>query len=297
MRRTIFDHSFLKGGEGSGNFGHSGRPGEIGGSGPGGGVTTEGKSPIPSGRQWIEKVPGLPDDTLQTNTNSDGSIKPERLKLHQDIINRFTADVPKAAEGQELQAIVMMGATASGKSSIANGIDKSGLFVLMNADEVKEHIPEYKEAVGASARNAAAMVHEESSLLAKQIRDKAIANRQNIVIDATGKDADKFEKQLMILKKAGYKIHLIMPDLDPETGMKRALMRAEKRGRYVPPQFVKEAYENVPKNFPRIAKLANTFRLYDNRGAEPRLVWSGSEGNETIHDEEFVRNFKLNASR
>lgn len=32
--KTIFDHDFLKGGEGSGNFAHAGRPGEVGGSGP-----------------------------------------------------------------------------------------------------------------------------------------------------------------------------------------------------------------------------------------------------------------------
>lgn len=40
--RTIpspFESDFLKGGSGSGNFGHAGRPGEVGGSGPGGGAS------------------------------------------------------------------------------------------------------------------------------------------------------------------------------------------------------------------------------------------------------------------
>ena len=37
-----FEHPFLKGGPGSGNFGHSGRPGELGGSSSEGGSTDGG---------------------------------------------------------------------------------------------------------------------------------------------------------------------------------------------------------------------------------------------------------------
>lgn len=37
----LFDDKSLKGGPGSGNFGHAGRPGEVGGSGPGGGEKEE----------------------------------------------------------------------------------------------------------------------------------------------------------------------------------------------------------------------------------------------------------------
>lgn len=40
MQVKLWPQRYVKGGPGSGNHGHAGRPGEVGGSGPGGGRTT-----------------------------------------------------------------------------------------------------------------------------------------------------------------------------------------------------------------------------------------------------------------
>ncbi len=64
----------------------------------------------------------------------------------------------------------------------------------------------------------------------------------------------------------------------------RHLTRAEKTGRWVPKNFIEDAYANIPKNFKRVMRAANSWSLYDNRGAKARLIWSGDAGKESVHD-------------
>jgi predicted ABC-type ATPase len=186
-----------------------------------------------------------------------------------------------------------MGAPASGKSSVVGDmVDKT--WARVDPDWVKDRIPEYQKALEASARDAALMAHEESSYLAKQIRDKAIEEGYPVMVDGTGRNAETYENLIDRLHANGYEVHLVMADLDEETGFARMKTRAEDCGRYVPESFVKDAYRNIPGNFERIAKKADTFDLYDTRGNTAKLVWSRDEagGSDTVHDEDRVAEFK-----
>lgn len=61
-----FESDFLKGGSGSGNFGHAGRPGEVGGSAADGGAGSA-KSALRAGaRAVLEKYKGITPDVLRS---------------------------------------------------------------------------------------------------------------------------------------------------------------------------------------------------------------------------------------
>jgi predicted ABC-type ATPase len=251
-------------------------------------------STLPAGRKWVDKIPGMPEDTLKHHTGPDGKLTPERAALHQKVMDHFTKHVAPVPEGKQPQAVLMMGAPASGKSSMTRGMDL-GDFVRVDADGVKEQIPEYHAAINhpeGSARNAAAMVHEESSHLAKKVRDHAIESRKNLLFDGIGNNAANYKKMIADLKSKGYHVTVMMSDLDSETGMARAKARAEKTGRWVPESFIREAYERIPKNFETIAADADNFQLFDNRENSPRKVWSKTDGKEIQHDPEFIKRFR-----
>lgn len=168
-------------------------------------------------------------------------------------------------------AILTMGGPASGKGVVLGNLHKNGLdtshFVHVDPDEVKGKLPEYKAQVprdkGKTFVGAAAQVHEESSYVAKKIRDKAIEGGHNVVIDGTGGNAKKFVELIDHLKGKGYDVHVHHPHLDVEEGVKRALKRAEGSGRHVPEKFIRETYDSIGKAQDHIIAAAPHYTRYD----------------------------------
>lgn len=214
-----------------------------------------------------------------------------RKKLHEDVISEaFRGKTPPPAD--EKIAVVMMGGTASGKSTM---LRKSGIanenFVHVDADSIKEKLPEYKEAIGYKWRGAAAFAHEESSTIAKTAVSRAVGGGFNVVIDGTGANVEKFMRQVSYLKESGYHVHLMMPDQDKGQAVKDAEKRANHTGRYVPSHFIESAYEKIPGNFFKVAKIADSAELFDRR-RDGKRVWSkDAAGVETAHDPDFLSKF------
>lgn len=177
-------------------------------------------------------------------------------------------------------AILTMGGPASGKGVVLgklheHGVDQS-TFVHVDPDEVKGKLPEYQAQVpkggGKTFIGAAAQVHEESSFVAKQIRDRAIDAGHNVVIDGTGGNADKFIQMIDHLKAKGYDVQVHHPHLDVDEGVKRALARAERGGRHVPEKFIRETYENIERALPRIQEAAgSSYHRYDAKDGHRRV--------------------------
>lgn len=227
----------------------------------------------------------------------DGSIRPTaaRAEFHEREIIGPAFEGKKTAKelGQEKPvAILTMGGPASGKGVVLKKLEKHGLdtktFVHVDPDEVKGQLPEYKaqvpkgtfsktpdgkekfEGAGKTFVGAAAQVHEESSFVAKQIRDKAIANGHNVVIDGTGGNPKKFIAMMEDLKKKGYDVQVHHPHLDADEGVRRALDRATKSGRHVPEPFIRHTYAEIAKAEKEIIAAAPNYTRYDaNNGHVP----------------------------
>jgi predicted ABC-type ATPase len=242
-----------------------------------------------------EKPQGLPQETwhqhFDRDPNEGGRPSAERAALHQSIIDRATQGVEVPAPGEQKIAVMTMGGPGSGKGTFAQEVDHSH-FVVVDPDEVKQSLPEYREGTDRRWTGVAAMAHEESSYVAKQIQKAAIDQGKHLLIDGTGKTLSSFKQKIDQLKAAGYEVHVRMSHVDAATAQPRIDARALKTGRAIPPQVVQKAYREIPKNFQEISKVADHFRVDDNRGAVARTVWEKSPRGEIEHDPTFVREFK-----
>lgn len=311
----------------------AGKPAGGGAASPAGKPKKEaGEGPAPA-RKWAKTVTehGLPADT-QKHYQTEGHYHPERKVLHEHIMSKFLDHVPSVPENQTPTAVVMMGGSGAGKGTILRHVLQDHHdFVNINPDDVKEELPEYQHAINLghggmkgvmqdrklshkekaqkvsemarqdkgtgephSARDAALSVHEESSDVAGEIHRRAVQGRKNLILDGTGKNAEKYGKKIEELKAAGYHVRLLMPHIDMGEAKKRVKERADRSGRYVPDEFVEEAHHVIPGNFERLAAKAHEAVLFNNNKKPPDPVWTMNNvtGEHQIKDHAFVDDFK-----
>lgn len=205
---------------------------------------------------------------LDSEVTFDGRTM-TRAEMHQTIIGwHFQRAQPAPADRKPI-AFVMGGGGASGKGTVKKALRQQGLIrddgaVNLDPDEIKLEIPEYKQIVAAGDSRAAAMVHEESSDLAKKIKARAIEGRYDLVLDVTLGDQAKGIKYLQELKDAGYEVRLIGVTTDPQTSVIRAIKRAQGSGRWVPINHLLQAHKGFNSAFPKYAEVADSAYLYEN---------------------------------
>lgn len=230
---------------------------------------------------------------------------PERQALREQLVEEHFADAqPRAlAAGERPIAFVMGGGGASGKGTILASLKARGEIpphgaVEIDPDRIKTGgegitgIPEYKAMHGRGDGRAAAVVHEESSAIAKGVLTRAIAGKYDVVIDRTLGDKAKGMAELQALKDAGYEVRLFGVTVDPKTAVQRAVKRGKVRGRYVPLGSLLKAHRGFAGAFEDYARLADEARLFDNSGAEPRTIAEKAAGGLKIGDESAYNDFR-----
>lgn len=239
-----------------------------------------------------------PKDSLWHHLVSDGKggYEPsqERAYLHEQIIASITQGVPVSADPT---FTMLGGGPASGKSTFANSgqgnIPNETKAIRINADDIKEMLPENPRM--RQSRNdsdffrAAEFVHEESSLLAKRVQNRAIRNKQDIVLDGTGDSAiNKLAKKVNEAKDAGYKVNAVYVTISTDEAWKRSSARAlgpEKR--YVPESVVRGTHKDVSITFPQAIRggLFDSSSLWDNSGSSAKLIGSGTGSQFNVSDQ------------
>lgn len=265
--------------------GHKGIPGQRGGSLPSGrGTSGRGTAaPVKSKNGSKGKMPnpaGL--DTMQQYTNPDGSWAPERQALHEEIINKFfqgrtSVDNPVS--------VILGGGPASGKSTLLNSglVDIDPNHVLASGDDIKPFLPEYKSGEYASA----AFVHEESSVISKEIASRAARGGYNVVMDGTGDNSlGALSKKISSMTTKGQTVKGIYVTCDVDTAIARNVARAKATGRDVPEAVLRSTHAAVSKIFPEIvnAGLFDNLELYDTSSGKAILIAKAAGKTLTVHD-------------
>jgi len=186
-------------------------------------------------------------DSISTHAGDVNGFTPERAQLHDDIVGHYMSKFTEPRERP--RALITGGLPGAGKTSGLKTIGTEG-FVQINADDLKALFPEYGSGEGA------AFLHEESSYLARVIQQKAMASRQDIVLDVTLKSVgdptkgvnDNAMGNVKAFSKAGYDIHLQFTDVTINKSIERVMNRYIKSGRFVPPDYIRLAHSRKGTN-------------------------------------------------
>lgn len=197
----------------------------------------------------------------------------ERLKLHKDILEKLFANKANAKpkDGKAPVFTILGGRGGSGKSKLKGLAYDDKTSVILDADAIKEMLPEYK---GFNAWE----VHEESSDIVKEALKKARSLGVNVVLDGTLSGYDSAEKKIKYFEDAGYNIDGYYMHLPREESAKRGISRfmqaKDGKGRYVPLDVMLDMKDNED-NFKKLLPHFRKWAMWDNNvkmGQKPILV-------------------------
>lgn len=247
---------------------------------------------------------------------SDGSVQPRaaRRLMHARLVDEYRAHFPDVRS--EKKAIILAGPPGAGKSTVLAdvlGADRSA-WLTVDADEFKRALlteaikdgsydrailpPEVRSAEAAGEKffplELASLVHEESSLLATQLRAAAMRDGQNVVIDTVLSSPEKAVELGQRFAAAGYSVEVIDVEVPFELSeariagrwqqsYERALAGADELGgRWVPSEYARNVYAGPEgRSFPEFSaeQLAETgptvmrFRRFNTASeGQPRTV-------------------------
>ncbi|MFS0700066.1 zeta toxin family protein [Cellulomonas sp. 179-A 4D5 NHS] len=201
----------------------------------------------------------------------------QRDALHRRLLAEARAEHPAAR--QERRAIVLAGPPGAGKSTVLRdviGVDKSA-WLTIDADEFKHKLlrealadgsyerflkpAQIKDREAAGERffplELAALVHEESSLLANQLQAQALQEGTNVVIDSVLSNPDKAVALGERLVRAGYTVEVIDVEVPFDLSQQRIAGRWRESyesavltgdglgGRWVPSLYARSVFDET----------------------------------------------------
>ncbi|MGX5557903.1 zeta toxin family protein [Bacillus cereus] len=208
----------------------------------------------------------------------NGEYTIERKLLHNEIIESFLKG--QLQQEQEPEAILLGGGSAAGKSSIGELVSKGYKLqkqnmIWIDPDKIKEKIPEYLNAMESedieSMKQAAFLVHDESSDITMKLIKICMKRKLNFMYDGTMKNEVKYIKLIQQLRQAGFSIKAIIVDVPIKVALERSNMRFKVTGRLVPEHIIEESHMRVATTFSKIKDLIDCYTLYDNTGKEPEV--------------------------
>jgi hypothetical protein len=201
-------------------------------------------------------------DALTRERNPDGSINPKGRKL-------------KAQPPGKRWALFMGGGPASGKSSALKLEENADVMpedaVLIDPDEIKGLIPEYRAMVAGGDRYAASGAHEESSFIAAELLRRAREQGLNVVMDGTGDSGlekterdqygtvPKFVGKIIDARDAGYNARVFYVNAPTQNAEVRATKRAMRSGRWVPGKEIRSQHKHVSRNAAIVQDMAQQY--------------------------------------
>ena len=194
-------------------------------------------------------------------------------------------------------AVIIAGQPGCGKSGVRNAaVDRfkeNGGCTVVDVDEVRASHPRYPAWMKENDKTAADRSHEDASKAAGELRDAAIAQKKNLVIDGTLKNPEKAKATAETLKAEGYRVEAVGLCVKPEESWKGVGDRYQKerdkfgQGRWVPKSTHDQAVEGVPKSLAGLEQ--GRVDSLEVRTRENKLLHK-SEPSKTASAEERKRN-------
>ncbi|MES3038481.1 MAG: zeta toxin family protein, partial [Bdellovibrionota bacterium] len=179
-----------------------------------------------------------------------------RQQLHDKIINEF---LKEGTSSNNPKIVMLSGPSGAGKSTTIGVLKENKLlnpeaYIVIDADRIKEMIPEYRQ-LKDSDPGASDYVHEESSFLAHLLLRQATSLDMNIIFDSTLTSMKSWNELLdnEIANNRAYERILIRVFARPEILKKRILQRAAETGRMVSDRVLNFTLQKNQELFEKMA--------------------------------------------
>lgn len=263
-------------------------------------------------------------------------LTPERAALWEEIINNELAG-KQSVIGRDPRYVFMGGGPSAGKTTAlktgavqvptrdANGKLLTGEAAATNielgADITKERFPDYMALIDGEGseqarQEAASQFHEESSILTKQINDRATTMRLDVVLDGTGDSSiENLTRKVESIRRKGYQVEGVYATVSTDLAWLRSQARGKPKGtvtvmpngfrvtaegRYMYEKTVRSIHAEVSRIFPDILsrQLYDRVTLTDTSDAtSPKLILDQTGGNLTVYDEAMYDDFLRKAKQ
>jgi len=199
----------------------------------------------------------------------DNLTEAQRNKRMNEMIPELTDIATEYAKGNlkyDKKAVIIIGPPATGKSTFAENIAARKGYAIVDADDAKKQMPEYKNGIGANA------THKFSKYIAAEIQKQFIEEGANIIIPkVAGKtnnrrqpDISKIKYIMQDLQSRGYKVDIVYPDANINQAIVRAITRFGETGRFVSVDYLVSIDNKVKDSY-------NALKDYVKRTATPNV--------------------------
>lgn len=215
---------------------------------------------------------------INYDTSRDKSNERE-MKRNMWINDEFNSQHSETKR-KDRKATILLGLPGSGKSTIAVPLmNKQGMFVV-DADNFKKRISEFRQ-----DPMMVSAVHQESVDLSNRFRKELAKDGWNMVIGKVGGDYESVSGILDDLEKNGYEVDVILNDVPLDVALDRTIGRYERKetSRLVPLSTLINADKNVFNTFDKVLEhpIVKKGSIYSNdvpKGTLPKLLHSFKKG-------------------
>jgi adenylate kinase family enzyme len=189
------------------------------------------------------------------------------------LVAMAKAFAPDGQVATRKHAVLLIGAPGSGKSTLAAKIAILQRAGIVDADLVKQALPEYRDGLGTQA------VHRESADIAHLLANEFILREENFIWPRTGRTAASIRRIAETLKAHGYCIDLINVDVSEDEAARRVVKRYLETGRMVQARFLKESRQRAHKTYEELKTdgVADRYAELDSTEAWPWPILQDGE--------------------
>ncbi|WP_186251174.1 zeta toxin family protein [Burkholderia gladioli] len=201
------------------------------------------------------------------------------------VMQRAYARVEREAlDGSREQAaptaILLGGQPGAGKTALARQamaeLGARGGAVLIDADRMRENLPQYSQLLRQNPQHAADLTHVEAGRWSGRLTSAASEARRNLVIDGTMRNPESLRNLARRLNERGYTLEVRGVAMPGDVSLARAQMRTEREiattgvGRVVNPQQHDQAYAGMVETVALLEreKAVNRIRIVDRHHRE-----------------------------
>jgi predicted ABC-type ATPase len=163
-----------------------------------------------------------------------------------------------------LKAVFVVGLPGAGKSYTVKQISGAVSPKVVNTDKAAEFLStKWKKQINSDSwSDFKDTAHRITETLLTNYLDGILP----LFVDGTSNDVSNILHRMGILESLGYDIGVVFVDAPLDVAIKRAKDRAEKTGRHVDEDFIKQVHEQNLENATFLKGKVNFFRQVDNSG-------------------------------